>query len=98
LSDSTSLIRAAIFINDPTRAQRSSIDQVTGILGLTSAEARVALKIAEGVSLADASEQLDSSVNTIKTLLQRAFTKTGARRQSELVRIIGSTIPNIRRP
>ena len=98
LFDSGSPVRVAVFINDPTRAPPNSVDQLIGIFGLTNAEARVALKVAEGASLADASEQLDTSINTIKTLLQRAFAKTGARRQSELARIIASTVPNIRRP
>jgi DNA-binding CsgD family transcriptional regulator len=96
LSDSGSPVRAAVFINDPTRVQRTSVEQLVGIFSLTSAEARVALRIAEGASLADVSEQLDTSINTVKTLLQRAFAKTGARRQSELARMIASTVPNVR--
>jgi DNA-binding CsgD family transcriptional regulator/PAS domain-containing protein len=97
LSDSASPIRAAIFISDPRGAERNSVDQLVETFGLTTAEARVVQKIMEGASLGEASEQLDTSVNTVKTLLQRAFAKIGVRRQSELVRMVASTVPNIRR-
>jgi len=97
LSATTSIVGAVIFINDPVRVARTSTDQLVAIFGLTPAEARAALKIAEGVTMSDASEQLGITINTLKTLIQRTFAKTGARRQSELVRIITSTLPTIRR-
>lgn len=37
---------------------------------------------------ADAAEALGVSTNTLKTLLQRAFAKTGTRRQSELAALV----------
>ena len=92
----TSAAGAVIFINDPVRVAPTSINQLIAVFGLTSAEARAALKIAEGATIANASEQLGITVNTLKTLLKRTFAKTGARRQSELVTIIASTIPTIR--
>jgi DNA-binding CsgD family transcriptional regulator len=40
--------------------------------------------VAEGESLAEAAEELGVTLNTLKTLLKRVFSKTETRRQSEL--------------
>lgn len=94
--DSISGAAAAVFISDPTLRVRDLADQVTAVFGLTAAEARITVKLTEGVSVAEASEQLGISTNTMKTLLKRVFAKVGVRRQSELVRRVSSTIPNVR--
>jgi DNA-binding CsgD family transcriptional regulator len=87
---------AAAFVTDPQRRSCSSVEQAVALLGLTPAEARLALRLAEGVSLVTAAEQCGCSINTAKTLLQRAFAKTHTRRQSELVHLIRSTLPELR--
>ena len=54
-------------------------------LGLTPAEARVLIAIADGASLAEASASLGISKNTVRSHLQHIFIKTGVTRKSELV-------------
>jgi DNA-binding CsgD family transcriptional regulator len=54
--------------------------------GLTVAEAALAVELLEGDGLPLAAEKLRISRNTAKTQLSSIFMKTGARRQSELVR------------
>lgn len=61
---------------------------ITEAYGLTAAEARVALAITAGDTVSAAARRFGISVNTIKTHLRRAYAKTGASRQSELVRLI----------
>ncbi len=56
------------------------------IFGLTPAEARLARLILEGRSPGDAAIQLRLSVSTIRTQLSAVLKKTGAQRQSDLVR------------
>ncbi len=56
------------------------------IFGLTPAEARLARLILEGRSPGDAAIQLQLSVSTIRTQLSAVLKKTGAQRQSDLVR------------
>ena len=56
--------------------------------GLTRAEARVATLIAEGRTCRQAAEQLGVSHHTVRTQLKQIFLKTGARRQSGLVRLM----------
>lgn len=58
-------------------------------LGLTAAEARLASKLAAGRQIADASAELGISPHTARTQLKAIFAKTGARRQSELIGILG---------
>jgi DNA-binding CsgD family transcriptional regulator len=79
---------AIIFVTDPAARPRPSNELLTRIYGLTSAEARVAISVAEGNGLTGAAEALGVSTNTVKTLLHRAFAKTDTRRQSELVALV----------
>jgi DNA-binding CsgD family transcriptional regulator len=56
--------------------------------GLTGAESRLALKIADGSSLSEAAERFHVSINTVGTQLQHIFEKTDTRRQAELLRLL----------
>jgi DNA-binding CsgD family transcriptional regulator len=56
--------------------------------GLTKAEARLALRLAEGASLARAAEAFDVKLTTIRSQLQQVFAKTGTSRQAELVALL----------
>jgi DNA-binding CsgD family transcriptional regulator len=66
--------------------------------GLTKAEARLALYLAEGLSLASAAQAFDVKLTTIRSQLQQVFAKTGTSRQSELVAMLlsrGSGSPKL---
>lgn len=56
------------------------------VYGLTPAEVKVAVAMAEGETLKQYSERRRISRNTAASQLKRAFEKTGLRRQTELVR------------
>lgn len=56
--------------------------------GLTPAEARLAVLLAGGASLQEAAEQLQISIHTVRCQVKSVFSKTGARRQSELVTLL----------
>lgn len=58
------------------------------IFGLTSAEARVALSLATGLSMGETADNNGVSVNTIRAQLRSIYAKTGVVRQSELVATI----------
>ena len=55
---------------------------------LTPAESRLTAKLATGASIAGASDRLGISRETARNHLKSIFSKTGAHRQSELVRLI----------
>ncbi|WP_037281995.1 helix-turn-helix transcriptional regulator [Rubellimicrobium mesophilum] len=65
----------------------TSADQVLQErLGLTAAEATVALALAEGATIAEIAEARGVSRFTVRDQVKRAMDKAGARRQADLVR------------
>lgn len=61
------------------------------VLGLSPAEARVAVLLFEGMTPKEAAAHLGLSFNTVREHLARIFDKTGVNRQSELIKLIGRT-------
>jgi DNA-binding CsgD family transcriptional regulator len=64
-----------------------------GLFDLTPAEARIAAALAAGSPLADAASAGGVTVKTARTYLERIFSKTGTRRQGELVALLKSAGP-----
>jgi DNA-binding CsgD family transcriptional regulator len=56
--------------------------------GLTKAEARLALWLAEGSSLASAAQAFNVKLTTLRSQLQQVFAKTDTSRQTELVAML----------
>ncbi|MEQ1755128.1 MAG: alpha/beta fold hydrolase [Micropepsaceae bacterium] len=77
---------ALVLLSDRTASAKD--DSVTRRLGLTVAEARLAAKLLQGLQISEAAKELDVSVLTARTHLKNIFAKTGARRQSELIRLM----------
>lgn len=67
---------------------RLSQRRIIEMHGLTSAEARLALMLAEGASLGEASEAMSVSILTVRSQLKSIFVKTGVKRQAELVALL----------
>jgi len=66
--------------------------------GLTKAEARLALCLARGWSLATAAEAFDVKLTTIRSQLQQVFSKTDTSRQAEFVAMLLSRGYGSQRP
>ncbi|MDX1734302.1 MAG: helix-turn-helix transcriptional regulator [Halioglobus sp.] len=79
---------AALFISDPAQATDPGLQTVSRLFGLTTAEAKLALALANGQSLDEASAALSISRNTARSHLRSVFAKTGVSRQAGLVRLI----------
>lgn len=79
---------AAVFISDPDLQEPASRQALGELFGLTPAEANLALLLARGHSLAEASEAQHISQHTARAQLKSVFAKTGVSRQAELVRLI----------
>lgn len=78
---------AAIFISRPGTI-RLPWRKVASCYGLTQAEAKLAVQLANGGSPEEAAEQMGISIHTARTHLKAVFAKTGVRRQSELVAML----------
>ena len=63
--------------------------------GFTPAEARLADALAGGASVREAATKLGVTYETARTHLKRLLSKTGARRQAELVRILLTSLPPV---
>jgi DNA-binding CsgD family transcriptional regulator len=84
--------RAIIFLSDSEQRRTIRLRDVAG-LGLTPAEAAVAVEFANGHSLQTCAKRLAISFTTAKTHLRHIFEKTGAARQAELMRFILTSAP-----
>ncbi len=83
---------ALLFVRDAesrTQAPNSVIGQM---FSLTPAETALAVELANGSSLEEASETLGIRRNTAGAHLRAIFSKTGVRRQTELVRIVLNSV------
>jgi len=89
---------AAVLITDPERDLSADAHERLGRqFGLTPAEARVAALLLQGRSVETAADHLAVSVATARTHVRSLLQKTGAARQSELVRIL-LTGPSVHSP
>jgi DNA-binding CsgD family transcriptional regulator len=79
---------ALIFITDPELKMEPGESVMQRLYRLTPTEARLTMLLTQGKSLAEASAELRVTHNTTRTHLKRIFQKTGARRQSELVKLL----------
>jgi DNA-binding CsgD family transcriptional regulator len=62
--------------------------RLSDLYGLTRAESRLAAKLAQGRSLEEAASMLNITIETARSYSKRVLSKTGAKRQSELVRLL----------
>jgi DNA-binding CsgD family transcriptional regulator len=78
---------AAIFVRKVELDGQSCSELVGRAFGLTPAELRVLLAIVEVGGVPETSQTLGVAETTVKTHLQRVFSKTGASRQADLVKL-----------
>ena len=74
-----------IYLFDADSPRQVSFDVLTGIYGLTQTEAKLTQLMTNGMTLDDAAEKLQISINTARTHLKHIFHKTGSNRQTELL-------------
>ena len=77
-----------IVVSDPEAEGLPPADSIRAAFGLTSAEARLAARLAAGEDLKAAAEQLGITYGSARTRLASIFQKTETRRQGELVRLL----------
>ncbi|MBS0391208.1 MAG: helix-turn-helix transcriptional regulator [Proteobacteria bacterium] len=91
-SESAESPAGVVIIRDVEQKSVASQAVLKRLYGLTPAEATLALKLLEGMTVDEASEQLHISRNTARCQLRAIFDKTGVARQSELVRLLLSGV------
>lgn len=83
---------AVVYVRDAAGKTVTSAAAARQLFNLTPAETTLALELANGLSLEEAAEALDIRRNTARAHLRSIFSKTGVRRQTELVRIILNSV------
>ncbi len=67
-------------------------EQLGQMFDLIPSEARLALALSRGMSIAEAAEELGLTVESARTYSKRIYAKTGARGQADLVRFIHRSV------
>jgi DNA-binding CsgD family transcriptional regulator len=86
---------AAVFISDPDLQDSDSQKILAELFELTPAEAKLAMLLARGLSLADVSTEQNISQHTARAQLKSIFAKTGVSRQAELVRLVLKSVASL---
>lgn len=81
-------VRAIVFVSDPAQRVRPTCDTLRALYGLTPAEYRLAMLLADGYEPAAIAELVGVSRNTLKTQLASIYRKTDTSRQAQLVRLL----------
>jgi DNA-binding CsgD family transcriptional regulator/PAS domain-containing protein len=81
-------VLVAVFVADPHANPPDMVSVLQTAYGLTPAEASLVELLAQDTpSLVDAADRLGVSQTTVKTHLKHCYQKTGAQRQTELIRL-----------
>jgi len=72
-------------------SQALSEKGLSEFFGLTAAESRVTQQLAMGLTVEEAAQQLGIKLSTVRTHVQRVFSKVGVTRQPDLLRAIFSS-------
>ncbi len=87
-SDGSRNPAVVVFISNPAQSRGAKRDVLMELFGFTPSEATLALQLAKGLTLDEASEVLSISRNTAKSHLSAIFSKTGVTRQTKLIQLI----------
>jgi len=79
---------ALVFVSDPSSQLKSRASLMRQLYGLTPTEARLADLLLEGLEVREIAERTGTTLETARFHLKRVLSKTGARRQMELVRLM----------
>ena len=88
----------AVFMQDPVDAPLMPGEAFARLYKLTGGELRVLLALAQGLGAKEAADILGITEPTVRTHLQRMFSKTETPRQADLLRLLQNSTPPIRTP
>jgi DNA-binding CsgD family transcriptional regulator len=89
---------AAVFVREASIEGSLPLDVMARHYGLTPAETRVLFGVLNVGGITEMAPVLGISENTVKTLLQRVFEKTGTNRQADLVKLAAGFASPLRAP
>lgn len=84
----SSQLRVAIFLTDPQKSYETTTEHLQRIFGLTQTEAEIAKDLTAGLTLKEIAGKRGRALETVRQQLKSVMSKTGARRQAELVKSV----------
>lgn len=91
-------LRLLVFVSDPEARSELREQTLRRLFGLTRSEARLAAALAVADDLRGAAAQVGVTELTARTYLKHIFTKTGTHRQTELLRLIATSVATLASP
>ena len=82
-----------VIISDTRQMALTAANRMRRLYGLTAAESQLVAELADGKSLREIAELRAVTQATLRTQLLAAFSKTGVRRQVDLVRLVAALAP-----
>jgi DNA-binding CsgD family transcriptional regulator len=82
-----------LIVSDTKDAASAAVRSMQQLYGLTPAESRLVGELAEGSTLQQIAALRAITLSTLRTQLKAVFSKTGSRRQVDLVRMVGPLSP-----
>lgn len=89
---------ALVYIRDAGSKSLANEAVTKQLFNLTKSETALAMELTNGLSLEEAAEALNIRRNTARAHLRSIFSKTGVRRQTELVRILLNSVVALGKP
>lgn len=86
---------AGLLIINPEKDLPSIEQRIMAFFGVSATEARLVAVLAKGHTLSFYASQTGSSIHTARWLLKQALSKTGTRRQVELVSLVLRCMPSM---
>lgn len=81
-----------VYINEPNAPSAAPKARIAELFELSSTEAALVVELVQGRTLAEAAARINITEQTARSYSKRIFSKTGTRRQAELVRLILTSV------
>lgn len=87
-SRSTDGVRVYLYVSRDGTAPNPKPELIASLFGLTVSESRLVAAMVQGLNLDEAAAECGITKSTARTYLKNIFSKTGAARQAELIRMV----------
>jgi DNA-binding CsgD family transcriptional regulator len=84
--------RVIVYVSDSAQQHLAPERFVARLFGLTPTEALLATLLSNGLTLTEAAARLEVTENTVRSYAKKIFAKTGVSRQTELVRLVLTSV------
>ena len=81
-----------VYVHSDGWSSADRCDQLAELFHLIPSEARLALALSRGMSIAEAAGELGITIETARTYSKKIYAKTGARGQADLVRFVHRSV------